>query len=330
MSKTKLSFSTLSIPCDGWLAFKIKKGNISEILPADETTAGIDIHNALALRDFDKVREIIGKDWIKPEKLFQKWENPDLEISLPSVEWEDKYILTGKIDFLKKAPAKIVLVDYKGQWSKGITARTQKQLRFYAYPFLKEGKEVETYVYIVRWDLLLPTERESLDPFVDTEKIEEEIRQQITRYERIVNQLSSDDKIYCQASQHCTYCPKLLSCEGKPIKLPTTEDEARDLLTEVLRRKEAIKAGEKLLKSWCDVNGIIQNDEKEAGFFPSERYIVDGHNIFSEITQQGGDPFKYVNFTKTAIYKAEHDGFEVSKFTEVIIEPRWGIKKREE
>jgi len=316
-----LSFSLLTVPCERALQLKFNREK-QEVLPQDATETGINIHKAiqgcidnLNFEPLEEFLEIKGD----PVSIWQKYKDYEHK-SEEYIKYDiDGYTIIGKLDRVINMDNKVILIDHKTSYDATITEHHKKQMMYYSLPYLQKDKEVFTFIYFVRWSLLMPCGNYS--SFESYDNITKQIRIDISRTKQIMSMPNPS----AEPCSYCKWCDYIVSCPGKPSKLPTNDLEAEHIAGEYIKCQEKYKQIEKLVKAWCGKNGNIKYKDKIVGYFDSKKYEVDSEIIdFAE--KQGLVLNDIANLSTQKIKRLGKTNEEFLNFININIVPKFTVK----
>ena len=318
-----LSFSTLAIPCERALKLKLE-GRKGEILPAEETKQGKEIHQLMPRyiqnNDFTPLTEIV-KVHGNPVEAWKEFEGKkEYEKKVEYNINEQKII--GFIDVVIIRENEAILIDHKTSFWTDITSRMHKQMKYYAFPFLQEDYRVRTYINFIPWSLILPAGE--YEGWEDMAKIKRIIEADIKRAELVANKKKED----CQAetSSWCPYCPYSLSCLDRPTGMPLDPENAKKLAENWLKHNLQAKEEARLLKAWCDQHGEIVIGDQAVGFQEGREYQIDPAIIVW--AKEHKLPLEQIiNVSAQKVKTLARKNPELDNFISIETVPRFGAKK---
>jgi len=298
-----LSFSTLVIPCERALKLKLE-GKKPEVLPADETVRGKKIHRLM--------QECIENNNFVPLTEIMEIHGDPCEAWRPFTgkkKYEEKieYIVDGKriigfVDvFIYNPPNQVTIIDHKTSFHATITERAKKQMQYYALPFLLQDCQVKCYINFVSWSLILPC----------------------GEYQ------GWEDICQIESSSWCQYCPYMLSCPEKPTKMPVDNENAKKLAENYIRHTLQVKEEAKLLRAWCDKNGVVVVGDQAVGFHEAEKYEVDPA-ILDWATKSKFPLEQIISISTQKVKRIAKENPDVNNYISIELTPKFGVKKWEE
>jgi len=275
MKVERYSNTLLNIQCPRRLILRVQKA-AKEKVPSDIAEEGLDIHKesetAVRTGDFSRLEEEFPHDCSFLKELHK------LKIELE--EWFeteiDGYPFVGKIDLPIEVQHKIS--DIKSRWQPVIIKSDEIQLRRYAWFKLNQGwDEVITSVYFIRYNL--EKVYETFDTFSEP-LLRKEILSDIERVNSIVNKGEEKPD---PNSIDCMFCDWSTSCPIVEFRDDMTLDQ---LTAEVVKRHQAFKSLEKILKERLDKNfdspGAVEiGGDKMMGWHLYESNKIDPREVLA-------------------------------------------------
>lgn len=319
MKNRHYSYSTLSIPCEVALQKKLR-GRTKEGVVAEATEAGTEIHRLLANHLWEAVVELGYPDPTEWRELVEK-ERVEQE-----TEFEfgiEGYTITGRRDGVVKGKNRVLVYEIKNQQSYEIQ-KHKNQLRLYALPYLREFLEVETKIYLPRYDQFLPVE--SLD-FSDIEKIEKWIISRIKHCEEVL-EMENPRK---EASWYCEYCSYLFSCDTPAeAKIPVTEEDAQEMGKALIIMEAQRKGYMRVLKQWVEKHKNVIVEDKEIGYHRPQSLSIDAYSLLDWCEENEIDPITLFSPKINAFKKACKDAPELTNLGHYIEgKPEFRIRNKE-
>jgi len=314
------SYSSLNIPCD--LALKKRLLRVQkEGIDTDETQAGREVHDTFYRQDWKALKELNYPDPVNWKSYLDK---RDIKQEIKGNYMVGGYKIEYRIDVLIEEGDKVTIIDIKNQQSY-TTEPHKHQLQVYALPSLREFKKVTTRIYLPRYDTFLDVER--LD-FSDTDKIEDWILRRIHHAEKVLKE--KDPK--SEPSGYCMFCHYILSCPTlKDSKIPTTEEEAKELAKQLLFLIAHQKAIKQILKKWTNKNKNIIIKNKEIGYHIPQTLDIDEAGLLAWCKENKISPlemFKVVKDDFKKYCKSYPELANLGQYTEE--KPEFGVRNHKE
>jgi len=315
----KLSFSTLSIPCNRALWQKLQ-GKKEESIKAPETEEGIEKHKlfrrAIETGEWEQAGNEIEKKWYPPCE-YERYEiERKIEIRIK------KHILIGQIDAILYSSFKNEIMVIEAKSESLIIPRTRKQLRYYIFYLLLQDptKSYFAGVYFLNWGTFELIRKK---PYTEKDLtfLKYEIEKDIVRAERIRDSTSEPNP---EPSSYCLWCPYPFSCPEYPFDKSNIDK----IYQEYLKLKGKLKACETLLKSFCKKNNVfLTNGEEKTGFFPTQTLKIDKTGLLQYCKEQG-IPISLLFNPDTQVFKNMcKENEDLTHFVEIVEKPKWGTKK---
>lgn len=184
------------------------------------------------------------------------------------VEFDSKKaVLRGIIDLITKKDGKYYIWD----WKTGRSTPTAFQVMFYAYA-VSNKLDVAQVGYV----LLSSNELLTFDVTVDV------LKMTALKIKALINAIEQDEEFIPKPGPHCAYCSWIDMCplskaiNAKDIPAVRTEEEAKNVLKQLIVLKEKVKKYQNVLKKWLEDK-------------PEQNLEIDGYKALIEEI-----PYKYL------------------------------------
>jgi len=185
------------------------------------------------------------------------------------------------------------IMDYKTDWAIRSQAETENdfQLHIYAWIVKKEYPQVDTFkarLEFVRHGVVREVD---IDP-VKVATTEDKIF-------GLIRQIESEVEFAPRPGEGCSWCsyvdmcPALKNLGGSIIK---DEQDALRVAGELVLLEKQVADRKEALKKWCNVNGFVETNGLQWGYYVTESKSISDVKEFTKIMRDlGEDPEKYLS-----------------------------------